>query len=317
MDRTSSTALLGAELARRREQSQARTFTAWMNYHLAAIEIVVKDLAKDLADGIVLCRLCEVLTGEEIKFNKNPRIRIHKIENCNKALAFVKHHKIKMFNISAEDLVDGNIKLILALLWGIIRKFEIIASSNLDSFIWEWESKDGSWIPHSLTTNQLLENAFGTKNLSHRLNDNHWTFDLSQMLQFDSEGTYKLRRRKKDEEETPKNEDDAILKMLIAWLCEITEMQVNNLTSDLQDGNVLSCMVTRMVQIVNRLNVQIGSEDTLQRIQNLINCGHECLQIPALIEAADLQQGCVDQKSMMLYLSLFKRLYVHPPENRV
>lgn len=131
-----------SQLARRYEESQTKTFTAWINYHLSHVDLKVNKLETDLCDGCILCQLCEVLTGEEIKFNPHPRIRIHRIENANVALNFMKLHKIKIFNISAEDIVDGNLKLLLALIWGMARTFQIGLGRKLN-VVWEWESSEG------------------------------------------------------------------------------------------------------------------------------------------------------------------------------
>lgn len=43
----------------------------------------------------------------------------------NKALDFVKARGIQMTNIGAEDVVDGNKKIILGLIWTLILRFTI------------------------------------------------------------------------------------------------------------------------------------------------------------------------------------------------
>ncbi|XP_037069817.1 spectrin beta chain, non-erythrocytic 1-like [Pollicipes pollicipes] len=51
-------------------------------------------------------------------------MRVHKIENVNKSLAFL-HTKVRLESIGAEDIVDGNPRLILGLIWTIILRFQI------------------------------------------------------------------------------------------------------------------------------------------------------------------------------------------------
>ncbi|KAJ1975033.1 alpha-actinin [Dimargaris cristalligena] len=58
-------------------------------------------------------------------FNRNPRLRIQKVENMNRALDFVRYRGVNLTNIGAEDIVDQNAKLILGLLWTLILRFTI------------------------------------------------------------------------------------------------------------------------------------------------------------------------------------------------
>ena len=50
---------------------------------------------------------------------------MQKFENVNKCLDFVKGRGIQMTNIGAEDIVDGNRKIILGLIWTLILRFTI------------------------------------------------------------------------------------------------------------------------------------------------------------------------------------------------
>ena len=52
-------------------------------------------------------------------------MRLQSIENMNTALAFIKKRGVPLTNIGSEDLVDGNEKLILGLIWSIILRFSI------------------------------------------------------------------------------------------------------------------------------------------------------------------------------------------------
>ena len=50
---------------------------------------------------------------------------MQKFENVNKSLEFIKLRGIQMTNIGAEDVVDGNRKIILGLIWTLILRFTI------------------------------------------------------------------------------------------------------------------------------------------------------------------------------------------------
>lgn len=55
----------------------------------------VEDLFVDLADGIKLLKLLEIISGEKLGKPNNGRMRVHKIENVNKSLAFL-HTKVSL-----------------------------------------------------------------------------------------------------------------------------------------------------------------------------------------------------------------------------
>ncbi|KAJ8972183.1 hypothetical protein NQ314_000313 [Rhamnusium bicolor] len=103
---------------------QKKTFTKWMNSFLQKARMEVEDLFVDLADGKKLLKLLEVISGEKLAKPNNGRMRVHKIENVNKSLAFL-HTKVRLESIGAEDIVDGNPRLILGLIWTIILRFQI------------------------------------------------------------------------------------------------------------------------------------------------------------------------------------------------
>lgn len=53
----------------------------------------VEDLFTDLADGIKLLKLLEIISSEKLGKPNSGRMRVHKIENVNKSLAFL-HTKV-------------------------------------------------------------------------------------------------------------------------------------------------------------------------------------------------------------------------------
>nr|XP_015194349.1 PREDICTED: spectrin beta chain, non-erythrocytic 2-like [Lepisosteus oculatus] len=53
-------------LADEREAVQKKTFTKWVNSHLARVTCRIGDLYTDLRDGRMLIRLLEVLSGEQL-----------------------------------------------------------------------------------------------------------------------------------------------------------------------------------------------------------------------------------------------------------
>ena len=49
-----------------RESVQKKTFTKWVNFHLARVGCGIQDLYVDLRDGKMLMRLLEVLSGKRL-----------------------------------------------------------------------------------------------------------------------------------------------------------------------------------------------------------------------------------------------------------
>ncbi|KYK60069.1 hypothetical protein DCS_01203 [Drechmeria coniospora] len=105
---------------------QQKTFTKWLNTKIEARELEVKDLVADLSDGVILIHLLECLSGESLgRYASKPKLRVQRFENANLALDFITSRGIQMTNIGAEDVVDGNRKIVLGLIWTLILRFTI------------------------------------------------------------------------------------------------------------------------------------------------------------------------------------------------
>lgn len=112
-------------LADEREAVQKKTFTKWVNSHLARVGCRIGDLYLDLRDGKMLIKLLEVLSGERLPRPTKGKMRIHCLENVDKALTFLHEQKVHLENMGAHDIVDGSARLTLGLIWTIILRFQI------------------------------------------------------------------------------------------------------------------------------------------------------------------------------------------------
>ncbi|XP_042845831.1 spectrin beta chain, erythrocytic [Panthera tigris] len=112
-------------LADEREVVQKKTFTKWVNSNLARVPCRITDLYKDLRDGRMLIKLLEVLSGEMLPKPTKGKMRIHCLENVDKALQFLKEQRVHLENMGSHDIVDGNHRLVLGLIWTIILRFQI------------------------------------------------------------------------------------------------------------------------------------------------------------------------------------------------
>ncbi|CAG8576171.1 14233_t:CDS:2 [Funneliformis caledonium] len=139
---------------------QKAKFTKWVNIQLRSLEEAIAELTpvvtksflfdkpkksipqikaidEDFRDGKKLIELLEILYEDDKDLPKLERgkTRLHYIQNVNKVLEFLQKKLddgglIALKAIGSVDIVDGNIKLTLGLIWLIISKF-IQMTSNI------------------------------------------------------------------------------------------------------------------------------------------------------------------------------------------
>uniref|UniRef100_A0A8C6KRY7 Actinin alpha 4 n=1 Tax=Nothobranchius furzeri TaxID=105023 RepID=A0A8C6KRY7_NOTFU len=107
------------------EKQQRKTFTAWCNSHLRKAGTQIENIEQDFRDGLKLMLLLEVISGERLPKPERGKMRVHKINNVNKALDFIASKGVKLVSIGAEEIVDGNAKMTLGMIWTIILRFAI------------------------------------------------------------------------------------------------------------------------------------------------------------------------------------------------
>ncbi|XP_078419306.1 alpha-actinin-1 isoform X7 [Cetorhinus maximus] len=107
------------------EKQQRKTFTAWCNSHLRKAGTQIESIEEDFRDGLKLMLLLEVISGERLPKPERGKMRVHKISNVNKALDFIASKGVKLVSIGAEEIVDGNAKMTLGMIWTIILRFAI------------------------------------------------------------------------------------------------------------------------------------------------------------------------------------------------
>ncbi|KAL0829240.1 hypothetical protein ABMA28_004065 [Loxostege sticticalis] len=107
------------------EKQQKKTFTAWCNSHLRKAGTGIENIDEDFRNGLKLMLLLEVISGETLPKPDRGKMRFHKIANVNKALDFIASKGVKLVSIGAEEIVDGNLKMTLGMIWTIILRFAI------------------------------------------------------------------------------------------------------------------------------------------------------------------------------------------------
>jgi len=120
------------------ERQQKKTFTAWINSHLRKVDVQIETLEEDLRDGLKLMLLLEVISGERLPKPERGRLRFHLVSNVNKALEYILSKGVKLVMVGAEEIVDGNLKMTLGMIWTIILRFAI-----QDITVDEFSAKEG------------------------------------------------------------------------------------------------------------------------------------------------------------------------------
>ncbi|XP_021372143.1 filamin-A-like isoform X2 [Mizuhopecten yessoensis] len=107
---------------------QKNTFTNWVNEQLrvGGNTRMVEDLQTAFEDGVLLCALIESLQGKKIgRVIKKPMNHHQNLENCTLALAAIANDNVRLVNIGSDDISNGNLKLILGLIWHLILRYQI------------------------------------------------------------------------------------------------------------------------------------------------------------------------------------------------
>jgi filamin len=108
---------------------------------------LIEDISKDFSDGLKLITFLEVISSKDDwskKRDKAPKMRIQKIQNVDLCMKFLKAEGVKLVAIQAEsewfedvlcfvftsrscntDIVDGDLTLILGMIWTIIQQYQI------------------------------------------------------------------------------------------------------------------------------------------------------------------------------------------------
>lgn len=111
-------------------QIQKNTFTNWINEQLKHENgLAVSDLKFDFLDGVKLVKLVDSLQKPNSKVSrryfKKPINQHQNLENITLALNAITEDGIKLVNIGNVDIANGNLKLILGLIWHLILRYQI------------------------------------------------------------------------------------------------------------------------------------------------------------------------------------------------
>ncbi|KAL5004346.1 hypothetical protein ScPMuIL_017802 [Solemya velum] len=119
---------------------QKNTFKNWVNEQLKPKGLLIQDLRTDISDGLYLVVLVEALQRRTLSgVVREPGNQYERIQNITVALEAITADNVKIVTIDSTHIAEGNVKLILALLWQLILRYQI-GLSNIQNkhYILAW-----------------------------------------------------------------------------------------------------------------------------------------------------------------------------------
>eukprot|EP01125_Pyxidicula_operculata_P007443 TRINITY_DN2533_c0_g1_i1.p1 TRINITY_DN2533_c0_g1~~TRINITY_DN2533_c0_g1_i1.p1 ORF type:complete len:1306 (-),score=461.85 TRINITY_DN2533_c0_g1_i1:247-4164(-) len=115
---------------------QQQDLSSWVNHLLKQrnMEIKEDDLHGAFSDGLKLIHLVEILSGASVgRYNPNPRFPGQKLDNIRIALKFMEEKfDIKTIGIFPQDIMEGNVKRIMGLIFLLVNRFKRKNDGDID-----------------------------------------------------------------------------------------------------------------------------------------------------------------------------------------
>ena len=132
---------------------EERAFCSWMT----SLGVAVRNIVEDLRDGVKLLQVMDIISPGIVdwkKVNMNPKNTYTQTENTNYVVLLGKKLNFSMVGIAGKDFVDGNRKLMLALIWQMMKLHVFSILSKINRFGAEPTQEDiVNW------TNQKVKNS--------------------------------------------------------------------------------------------------------------------------------------------------------------
>lgn len=109
------------------DSREERVFRMWMN-SLNMEGVYINNLFDGVSDGVVLLKLLDSLQPGSVNWKRvtlDSASRFKKLENCNNVITIGKEMKLSLVNCGGVDILDGNKKIILAIIWQLLRKYSL------------------------------------------------------------------------------------------------------------------------------------------------------------------------------------------------
>uniref|UniRef100_A0A4W4DRD5 Calponin-homology (CH) domain-containing protein n=1 Tax=Electrophorus electricus TaxID=8005 RepID=A0A4W4DRD5_ELEEL len=267
---------------------QKRTFTKWINSHLAKRKppLEVSDLFEDIKDGVKLLALLEVLSGQKLPCEQGRQLkRIHWVSNIGTALKFLEGRRslyrgspIKLVNINATDIADGRPSIVLGLIWTIILYFQI----------------------EELTSNLPALQALSTS--------------VSSVDSMASSETASPPMKRKVVTKFQGNAKRALLRWVQCTATQRLGVEVKDFGPSWRSGAAFHSVIYAIrpdlvdMELVKRRNNRENLEEAFSLAENQLG-------IPRLLDPEDVDVDKPDEKSIMTYVAQFLKHYPDPHQS--
>nr|CAD2204365.1 unnamed protein product [Meloidogyne enterolobii] len=294
-----------------RDAIQKKTFTKWVNQHLSKTNKTVEDLFFDLRDGRNLIDLLELLSAENLS-RENGRTRFHRIQNVQSCLEFLRRRNIRLVNIRPEDIVDGNGKLTLGLIWTIILNFQVSAVINYQQ---KAQRRQDITVHISATTspNNKIINSQQDEGVHYSQTTSRLVHD-SSILQRERE-TSSPEPSFSSEARTTTSARDALL----AWARRVIstyhpEVDVQNFSSNWRNGFAFVAILHYFrPEVVNWEKVlQLSARERLQFAFDTFESEYGIAKLLDPEDVCDVETP--DERSLITYVSMLHNRLVNEPK---
>jgi len=276
-------------LADEREMVQKKTFTKWINSHLIRAGCAnygrVNDLYIDLRDGRLLIRLLEILSSERLPRPTRGKMRIHCLENVDKALLFLQEQHVHLENIGAHDIVDGNGSLTLGLIWTIILRFQI-------------QIIDEDYLRR---TEHIPIKSIGFKEASTHSTTTDSPFINGQQLY---------------ESKEKRSAKDALLLWCQIKTADYANVNVRNFTTSWRDGLAFNALIHKHRPDLIQYS-QLQKQNVNYNLNNAFTVAERKLNISRLLEPEDVNVESPDEKIIMTYVVAFYHFFSKMKDDQV
>ncbi|XP_033637542.1 filamin-C-like isoform X1 [Asterias rubens] len=338
--------------AQRWVEIQQKTFMNWCNEQLKPTGKRIENFRTDLEDGLVLIALVEQLTSStggalykrQGRYCKYPKMRAQKLENVTHALQMIEKEGIKLVNIGTEDVVEGNVKLILGLIWRLIQKYQISTGSkqtkvpskksmlnwidavlpdrHISNFTTDWN--DGTALsalinycdPTLMTNFKSLNPSNSRENCTHAMQMAKDKFEVPMIV---------------SPEDMCHPQIDELSGMTylsyflrtegpgwystLNWVRKkVPELNVHNFQSDWNDGRVLCALAQAVAEGTCPEWRDLNKNDKLANCQKGLEAGKK-LGIKPTLSAREFTTPDVDELGVMSYAARFQHTAPWPKEN--
>ncbi|KAG5183492.1 actin binding protein, partial [Tribonema minus] len=105
---------------------EEKVFRMWMNsLGLDGGALYISNLFSDVQDGVAILKVMDAIQPGVVnwkKVNVAPKNRYKKVENGNYVIEIAKAMRLTVVNVGGLDIIDGNRKMTLAIMWQLMRR---------------------------------------------------------------------------------------------------------------------------------------------------------------------------------------------------